>query len=63
VVFQSKEEYLGLAVHPDQDAWWQTRMAPLIEGDPKWVDGVWADESRMAVHLVQARIAGRRSRP
>lgn len=40
-VFESKESYLALADDPAQDAWWQTRMAPLLAGDPQWIDGDW----------------------
>lgn len=41
VVFESKEAYLALADDPAQDEWWRTRMAPLLDGDPQWIDGTW----------------------
>jgi hypothetical protein len=43
VTFESKEKYMALADSPDQDQWWQTTMAPLLEGDPRWIDGEWAE--------------------
>ena len=43
VVFESKEKYLALADDPEQDAWWRSTMGPLLEGDPQWIDGTWAD--------------------
>lgn len=42
VVFESKEKYLALANDPAQDEWWRTVMAPMLDGDPQWIDGVWA---------------------
>ena len=43
VVFESKEKYQALANDSAQDNWWQTVMAPRLEGDPQWIDGTWAD--------------------
>ncbi|HLX87862.1 MAG TPA: hypothetical protein VKR22_05355 [Acidimicrobiales bacterium] len=43
VVFESKEKYLALADDPAQDEWWQTVMGPMLQSDPQWIDGVWAD--------------------
>ena len=40
-VFESKEKYMALADSPDQDEWWQKHFAPLLAGDPRWIDGVW----------------------
>lgn len=40
-VFESKEAYLALADDPVQDAWWQEHYAPLLEGEPRWIDGDW----------------------
>ena len=40
-VFQSKEQYLALADDPAQDEWWTTRFAPLLDGEPRWIDGAW----------------------
>ena len=42
VTFESKELYLALAHDPAQDDWWRTVMAPLLDGDPQWIDGEWA---------------------
>ncbi len=41
VRFESKEKYLALADDPAQDEWWSTEMAPLLSGDPEWIDGEW----------------------
>jgi hypothetical protein len=41
VRFESKEKYLALADDPSQDEWWSTEMAPLLAGDPEWIDGEW----------------------
>ncbi|HET6213130.1 MAG TPA: hypothetical protein VFE14_09700 [Micromonosporaceae bacterium] len=41
VQFDSKEEYLALADSPEQDEWWRTVMAPMLDGEPTWVDGTW----------------------
>jgi L-rhamnose mutarotase len=43
VTFESKAKYLALARNPDQDEWWQSVMAPLLDGDPQWIDGEWAE--------------------
>jgi hypothetical protein len=43
VTFESKEKYLALADNPDQDEWWQSVMAPLLDGNPQWIDGEWAE--------------------
>ena len=40
-VFDSKESYLALADDPEQDEWYQKRYAPLLAGEPKWIDGTW----------------------
>lgn len=41
VRFESKEKYLALADDPSQDEWWRNEMAPLLDGDPQWIDGEW----------------------
>lgn len=41
VQFDSKEEYDRLADAPEQDEWWRTVMAPMLEGEPTWIDGRW----------------------
>ena len=43
VLFESKESYLTLADDPAQDEWWQSEMAPLLDGDVKWIDGAWVE--------------------
>jgi hypothetical protein len=43
VVFESKELYTQLADDPEQDKWYGERVAPLLEGEPRWIDGTWAD--------------------
>jgi hypothetical protein len=43
VTFESKEKYLALADDPGQDEWWSSTMAPLLDGDPQWIDGTWAE--------------------
>ena len=40
-VFESKESYLALADDPAQAEWWQKHYAPLLAGEPKWIDGSW----------------------
>jgi hypothetical protein len=40
-VFDSKESYQALADSPTQDAWWQEHYAPLLDGEPQWIDGSW----------------------
>jgi hypothetical protein len=41
--FANKESYLALADDPMQDHWYSTRIAPLLTGEPQWIDGEWAD--------------------
>lgn len=40
--FASREDYQALSGDPAQDQWWQQRLAPLLEGEPRWIDGGWA---------------------
>ena len=40
-VFDSKSSYMALADDPAQDEWWQTHFAPLLAGEPRWIDGDW----------------------
>lgn len=42
VWFNSKEEYMKLADDPEQDRWWRETFAPLLHGEPQWIDGSWA---------------------
>ncbi|WP_157546170.1 hypothetical protein [Hamadaea tsunoensis] len=41
VQFASKEQYMALADDPEQDKWYQTVMAPMLDGEPTWIDGTW----------------------
>jgi hypothetical protein len=40
-VFDSKQSYVALADDPKQDEWWQKHYAPLLAGEPRWIDGDW----------------------
>ena len=40
-MFESKEAYLALADDPAQDEWWREHYAPLLSGEPRWIDGDW----------------------
>ena len=40
-VFDTKENYMALADDPAQDDWWQNHYAPMLDGDPQWIDGNW----------------------
>lgn len=40
-VFDSKEAYVALADDPGQDQWWREHYAPLLQGEPRWIDGDW----------------------
>ena len=40
--FESREAYEKLGQDAEQDRWWRERMAPLLDGDPEWIDGDWA---------------------
>ena len=44
VVFESKDAYLALANDPEQDKWYQAKVAPMLDGDPQWIDGTWPDQ-------------------
>ena len=39
--FKDKTAYEALANDPDQDRWWTEEMAPLLDGEPQWIDGDW----------------------
>ena len=41
VRFATKAQYQALADNPAQDEWWRTTMAPLFDGEPRWIDGEW----------------------
>lgn len=40
-VFESKEAYFALADDPEQSTWWSEHYAPMLSGEPRWIDGVW----------------------
>jgi antibiotic biosynthesis monooxygenase (ABM) superfamily enzyme len=40
-IFDDVESYRALADDPEQDAWWREHCAPLLDGEPTWVDGSW----------------------
>lgn len=40
-VFESKEAYFALADDPEQSKWWEAHYAPLLDGEPRWIDGAW----------------------
>jgi hypothetical protein len=40
-VFTDRDTYYRLADDPAQDRWYQERIAPYIEGEPRWIDGDW----------------------
>jgi len=40
-VFDSKESYMALADDPAQAEWWPKHYAPLLAGEPRWIDGSW----------------------
>lgn len=40
--FDSKQHYWALADNPEQDEWYRTSLAPLLDGEPTWIDGDWA---------------------
>ena len=40
-VFDTKENYMALADDPVQDDWWKNHYAPMLDGDPQWIDGIW----------------------
>ena len=41
VFFASEAAYRALADDPDQAAWYQERLAPMLDGEPQWLDGHW----------------------
>ena len=41
--FTDQESYTTLADDPDQDAWYRERLAPALDGEPRWIDGEWTN--------------------
>jgi hypothetical protein len=42
VIFESEASYKALADDPAQSRWYEEKLAPLLDGDPQWLDGRWA---------------------
>jgi hypothetical protein len=40
-VFADRAAYERLADDPAQDAWYQSEIAPRLDGEPQWIDGEW----------------------
>lgn len=43
VRFRDRASYEALSDNPEQAAWWEQRMQPLLDGEPQWIDGAWHD--------------------
>jgi hypothetical protein len=43
VRFTDRGAYETLADDPAQDAFFTARLAPLIDGEPRWIDGEWTE--------------------
>lgn len=41
VLFSDEASYRALADDPDQAAWWDSVVRPMIDGEPQWFDGHW----------------------
>jgi len=41
IFFDSEESYRALSDDPEQDTWYRERLAPLLDGEPQWLDGHW----------------------
>jgi len=41
VFFDSEDSYKKLADDPMQAQWYEEKLAPMLEGDPQWLDGHW----------------------
>ena len=41
IFFDSEESYRALSDDPEQDRWYTERLAPLLDGEPQWLDGHW----------------------
>jgi heme-degrading monooxygenase HmoA len=41
--FATREQYWALADTTDQDDWYRSTLAPMLDGDPTWIDGTWSD--------------------
>lgn len=43
VRFRDRAAYEALSNLPEQSVWWESRMRPLLEDEPVWIDGSWHD--------------------
>jgi len=43
VRFASRADYQRLAEDPAQAEWWSTVLAPMLDGEPTWIDGAWLE--------------------
>jgi hypothetical protein len=43
VTFASRADYERLGQDPAQHEWWTTTMAPMLDGEPTWIDGTWTE--------------------
>ena len=43
-IFESRDSYAALADNTDQAKWYAEVIAPMLDGDATWHDGVWALE-------------------
>ena len=43
VRFADKASYDALADDAEQAAWWESKAAQLLDGEPTWTDGTWLD--------------------
>ena len=41
--FTDKASYDAQANDKEQATWWEAHAAPLLDGEPTWVDGTWVD--------------------
>jgi predicted small metal-binding protein len=41
-VFTDRDAYMRLADDPVQDKWYQSTIAPMLDGEPQWIDGPWS---------------------
>ena len=33
----------ALSDDPRQEVWWREHFAPLLSGEPRWIDGAWVN--------------------
>jgi hypothetical protein len=59
VRFASRADYERLAADPAQSEWYQALLAPLLDGEPTWIDGSWLP----AVEHLPARLPAQGQAP